>query len=129
LQGAIPPHLRTARLADGEIVIADHHRGAALFGPYCTLPAGHYRATLWVQATVPESRQKPWSVEIDVCSAMAEQVHAVRAIDRVELADRWFEPLEIEFHLAAPASKMEVRLHASGLTALAIRRGIDIRML
>lgn len=127
LQACVPPHLRTERLEDGEIVIGDHSHGAVVYGPYCTLPAGRYRASLWVQADLPAQRSRPWSVAIDVCSDAA-RIHASRELDRVELADRWFEPVEIEFDLAAATDKVEIRLHASGVPSLAVRRGIAIRL-
>lgn len=129
LTGSVPPHLRTERLEDCEIVIGDHAHGAVLFGPYCRLPAGRYRATLWMQATVPVVRHKPWSVSIDVWSGSSQRLHAERQLDRLELADRWFEPVEIQFDLPAPTDNVEIRLHTSGVAALAVKRGIAIRML
>lgn len=127
--GSVPPHLRTERAEDCEIVIGDHAHGAVLFGPYCTLPAGRYCATLWVQASAPTHRTMPWSVAIDVWSGTAQRLHAMRSLNRVELADRWFEPVEIRFDLSAPTDKIEIRLHANGLAALAVKRGIAIRLL
>ena len=129
LAGAVPPHLRTERLEDCEIVIGDHAHGVVLFGPYCTLPAGQYRATLWVQAAVPALRNRPWSMSIDVWSGTAQRLFAARQLDRVELADRWFEPVEIQFHLPVPTDNIEIRLHTSGLAALAVKRGIAVRLL
>lgn len=129
VQACVLPHLRTERMEDGEIVIGDHSRGAIVYGPYWTLPAGRYRATLWVQADLPASQKHDWSMEIDACSEASRVIHASRAIDRVELADRWFEPIEIEFALATPTPRMEIRLHATGVPRLAVKRGIGIRML
>jgi hypothetical protein len=129
LSAFVPPHLRTEPLEGSEMVIGDHHSGAVLYGPYCVLPAGKYRATFWVQATPPSSRQKPWSIDLDVCSGRAGQVHARRSIHRVELADRWFEPVEIEFSLASRSESVEIRLHTSGVASLAVRRGVGLRRL
>lgn len=130
LDALIPPHLRTARLdtGQGELVIGDHHRGAVLYGPYHTLPAGRYRAAVWIQANIPANRKTPWSIDLDVCSETS-RIHAARAVDRVELADRWFEPVEIDFTLPSPTASVEIRLHVSGVPTLAARRGVSLRLL
>ena len=130
LNACLPPHLRTEQLdADnGEIVIGDRHCGAVLYGPYCALPAGRYRASFWVQASMPADRKSSWSLDLDICSDMA-RIHSSRSIDRVELADRWFEPVEIDFTLPAPTANVEFRLHTSGVPTLAARRGVTLRLL
>jgi hypothetical protein len=128
LDGYVPLHLRTERIEGNEVVIGDQSHGSILYGPYCALPAGRYCATLWVRAGLPASREKPWSVSLDVCSEMS-RIHASRAVERVELADRWFEPIEIAFELASATANIEIRLHATGIPALAVRRGIAFRLL
>ena len=129
VKACVPPHLRTHQLEGEEIVVGDHAHGAVVYGPYHTLPAGRYRATLWVQADVPKQNNRTSSIDVDVCSDGARVIHASRAVHRFELSENWFEPIEIDFSTAAATDNVEVRLHTCGVRAIAVRRSIAIRLL
>lgn len=129
LKGAVPPHVRT-RLADGgEIVIGDHQEGNILFGPYCTLPAGRYRATLWMRGGPQRRGKRPGSIAVDVCSGGSRRIHAVRSFQANILSDQWFDPVDIQFVLPDPVSLAEIRVMVAGVDRLAVQRGVALRLL
>jgi len=129
LKSSVPPHVRT-RLIDGsEVVIGDHQEGNILFGPYCALPAGSYRATLWICAQAAMRGKRPGSITVDVCSGGSQKIHAVQSIRPLILSERWFDPVDIHFTLPDPADLVEIRMTVAGLAKLAVKRGVALRLL
>jgi len=128
LKGSVPPHVRTVMEDGCELVVGDHQEGNILFGPYCALPAGRYRATLWLRARVPARARRAGSITIDVCSGGSQEIHAVRSVPPLILAEQWFDPVDIEFTLAGPAELVEIRVNVTGLARLAVKRGVAIRL-
>jgi len=129
LSGSVPPHVPTMVEEGCELVVGDHREGNILFGPYCTLPAGSYRATLWLRAGTAPRGKRPGSITIDVCSGGSRKIHAVQSIRPIILADQWFDPVEIEFTLPDAADLVEIRVTVAGLARLALKRGIALRLL
>ena len=125
-EGIVPGHLRTERIEGHDAVVSDDRGGTMLYGPYCSLPAGRYRATLRVRAGADRAGQARSRVELDVCSDSGNRIHALRTIKPVYLPTEWFEPVEIEFILAERTSNLEVRLRSSGPSDLTVARDIAI---
>ena len=129
LKGMVPPHVPTV-IEDGcELVLGHHQEGNILFGPYCALPAGNYRATLWLRAGASSSRKREGSITIDVCSGGSQKIHAVQSIRPLMLSDQWFDPVDIHFALPDPASLVEIRVTVAGLAKVAVRRGVALRLI
>lgn len=135
LKGAVPPHVRTT-VEDGcELVLGHHQEGNILFGPYCTLPAGTYRATLWLRSgaanklRMPGKPQREGSITIDVCSGGSQKIHAVQSVRPLMLSDQWFDPVDVQFTLPDPASLVEIRVSVAGIAHLAVKRGVGLRLL
>ena len=129
LKTSVPPHVPTRLIEGSEVVIGDHQEGNILFGPYCALPAGSYRATLWVCAQAAARDKRPSSITLDVCSGGSRRIHAVQPIRPVILSDRWFDPVDIHFTLSDPAELVEIRMTVAGLAKLAVKRGVALRLL
>jgi len=129
LEGMVPPHLRTERIEGCEAITSGDQGGSLLYGPYCTLPAGRYRATLRARASAGRVRQAASRVELDVCSDVGNRIHAQRTIGPADLPTEGFEPIEIEFALPERTSNLEFRLICSGQPGLTVSRGINIRRL
>lgn len=128
LKGSVPPHVRTV-VEDGcELIVGDHQQGNILFGPYCALPAGRYRATLWLRARTAARAKRPGSITIDVCSGGSQKIHAVQSVRPLILADQWFDPVDIEFTLTDPVDLVEIRVNVAGLARIAVKRGVAIRL-
>ena len=129
LKGAVPPHVRT-KIEDGyELVLGHHQEGNILFGPYFTLPAGRYRATLWLRSGASSSRKREGSITIDVCSGGSQKIHAVQSVRPMILSDQWFDPIDVHFTLPDPASLVEIRVTVAGMANLAVKRGVALRLL
>lgn len=129
LKGAVPPHVRTT-IEDGcELVLGHHQEGNILFGPYCTLPAGRYRATLWLRAGPASSHKREGSITIDVCSGGSQKIHAVQAVRPLILSDQWFDPVDVHFTLPDPANLVEIRVTVAGMANVAVKRGVALRLL
>jgi hypothetical protein len=128
-EGFVPAHLRTERIEGRDVVVSGDQGGALLYGPYCTLPPGRYRATLRARASADRIQQAASRVELDVCSDVGNRIHAQRTIGPVDLPTEGFGPMEIEFVLAERTSGLECRLICSGRPGLTVSRDINIRRL
>lgn len=128
-EGVAPAHLRIERIDGHEAVISGDQGGTLLYGPYCALPAGRYRATLSARASADRVRQATSRVELDVCSDVGNRIHAQRTIGPAHLPTEGFEPMAIEFGLPEPTENLEFRLICSGQPGLTVSRGINIRRL
>ena len=132
LKGAVPPHVRTTFEDGCEVVLGHHQEGNILFGPYHTLPAGSYCATLWLRSGPGRAQGKPrreGSITIDVCSGGSQKIHAVQSVRPMMLSDQWFDPVDVRFNLSDPASLVEIRVTVAGMANLSLKRGIGLRQL
>ena len=103
---------KSAHLRNGELVAVDPD-GILFFGPYVTVPAGQYLATL--HATTLEG---PGSVWLRVTASAGEQVLAER---KVAVGAGVAVPLEVPFDVvAAKASKLEVVCTIKGMRGFAV---------
>ncbi|MFC0410820.1 class I SAM-dependent methyltransferase [Roseomonas elaeocarpi] len=97
---------------DGRLVFHDAPAGAAVYGPYVTLPAGRYRAQLVLAAGERRGR-----VRMDVAGGQDHHSLAERALDLWQLP-AGEAMLELPFYLGAATELVEVRLfNEPGLTA------------
>jgi hypothetical protein len=128
-EGMVPAHLRIERIDGHEAVISGDQGGALLYGPYCSLPPGRYRATLNARASAGRVRQATSRVELDVCSEAGNRIHAQRTIGPAHLPTEGFEPISIDFGLPEPTENLEFRLICAGQPGLAVSRSINIRRL
>lgn len=90
------------RSAEG-IEIDPEREGMALYGPYVSLPAGRYSATLHFKGQPQATRR----VKLDICVDTGRKVLAV--IERAPTS-----PMRLEFDIAEPVSDLEVRLWTPG---------------
>lgn len=103
---------KSALLLNGELVAFDPD-GILFFGPYVTVPAGRYLATL--HATTLEG---PGSVWLRITASAGEQVLAER---KVAVGAGVVVPLEVPFDvIAAKASKLEIVCTIEGMRGFAV---------
>ncbi len=124
--GFVPAHLQTERIEGRDAIVSDDQGGTLLYGPYCSLPPGRYRATLLVRAGDYRATQVRPRVELDICSDAGNRIHALRTVKSAHLPSDRFARVDIEFALAECTSNLEVRLRCTGRPDLAVARDIVI---
>lgn len=106
---------RDGRRREARLVFERAGRGYQLWGPYVDLPAGRYRATLFLEG------KSAGKVTLDACAAAGQTVLASRDI-RLGLFGQALESLTLDFEVTEDTGGLEVRLRVHDRFTAVINR-------
>ncbi|MGK2912325.1 MAG: hypothetical protein ACSLE1_21395 [Sphingobium sp.] len=126
IEGIFPAHLRTEQSDGHEAVFSAGENEYVLYGPYCALPAGRYKAAFLARFSPIQALGVDYAVKVDVCSDLGGSLHADRQIDIRWLSSDTFKPVTVEFTLLEATSNIEFRVICSGAPGLIVARGVGL---